>query len=64
MAEAITFFIESAHLMKELVPLLMYLSVYTLQLLLFIIIIGDLASEKPHAQEHTRPVGLGRRKLR
>ena len=41
MAEAITFFIESAHLMKELVPL-MYLSVDST----IIIIIGDLASEK------------------
>ena len=29
-----------------------------------IIIIGDLASEKPHAQEHTRPMGLGRKKLK
>jgi hypothetical protein len=42
MAEAITFFIESAHLMKELVPL-MYLSVDST---IIIIIIGDLASEK------------------
>ena len=29
-----------------------------------IIIIWDLASEKPHAQEHTRPIGLGRKKLK
>ena len=32
--------------------------------LVIIIIIWDLASEKPHAQEHTRPIGPGRKKLK
>jgi len=33
-------------------------------LIIIIIIIVYLASEEPHAQEHTRPIGLGRKKLK
>ena len=66
MAEAITFFIESAHLMKELVPLLMYLSVYSTIIIIYYYYwgfsVGEAACTRAHAagRSRTEEVEVGR----
>ena len=66
MAEAITFFIESAHLMKELVPLLMYLSVDSTIIIIYYYYwgfsVGEAACTRAHAagRSRTEEVEVGR----